>query len=372
MPEPKKKSELAIARKGKVGKISIEGAIGWDYFGMSYRGFKQALAGLGKVDIIEIEINSPGGVITEGMAMINALREHGATIHTYNVGQAASMGSVLLLSGDRIFIPDNAMTFIHKPLNIVLGNADDMRKMAGELDKFEDALVNVYSTNFKGERDEINELMATETWYSADEMSEKFNNVTVVVSGEQKAAAHEDPFEAFGDLVQFEETILDRGVNALRNRVAGTTKEVDMPMTPEEKQEIVESTTASVIEALDKRDEAKAQAQADADAKAEAEANAEPEDKTEIEFEGDMANPEDVQAHADKVALAELEASADMTTTAGVVAYQAALKKHLGKEEAPAKPGTNASAPEGVLGAGGSDEHSKDDIEAAITSMTSK
>lgn len=143
-----------------------------------------------------------------------------------------------------------------------------------------------------------------------------------------------------------------------------------MPMTPEEKQEIVENTTASVIEALDKRDEAKAQAEADA--KAEAKANAEPEDKIEIKFEGDMANPEDVQAHADKVALAELQASADMTTTAGVVAYQAALKKHLGKEEAPAKPGTNASSQEGVLGAGGSDEPSEDEIKAAVKSMTSK
>ena len=55
MPKDKPKSELALARKGKVGKISIDGDIGWDYFGMSYSGFKQALADLGKVDIIEIE-----------------------------------------------------------------------------------------------------------------------------------------------------------------------------------------------------------------------------------------------------------------------------------------------------------------------------
>lgn len=336
MPHDKKKSELAIARKGKVGKISVDGIIGWDYFGMSYRGFKQALADLGKVDIIEVEINSPGGVVTEGVAMINALREHGATVHTYNVGQAASMGSALLLSGDRVFIPDNSMTFIHKPLNITVGNADDMRKMATELDKFEDALVNVYSTNFKGDKQGVHDLMATETWFSAEEMSDKFDNVTVISSGEQQAAAHSDPLEIFGEVEGLKETILDRAVNAVRTRVTGdANKEVDMPTTPEEKQEIVADTTTSIIAALKEQGVIK---------EPEAKVKETEAEKVEIKFEGDMTKPEDVQAHANKVALAELTASADMSTTAGVVAYQAALKKHLEGAEGVKQPGTNAVA----------------------------
>lgn len=360
MPKDKPKSELALARAGKVGKISINGAIGWDYFGISYAGFKQALSDLGKVDIIELEINSEGGVVTEGVAMMNALREHGATIHTYNIGMAASMGSALLLSGDRVFIPDNAMTFIHKPLNIVIGNADDMRKMAGELDKFETAMLGAYTKNFKGDEQGVHDLMASETWYTAEEMADKFNNVSVIKTGEQKAAAHGDPLEVFGDVVAHQETILDKAVNKIRNSVTGNDpKEVDMPITPEEKKEIVADTTASIMAALDKRDK-------DAEEKGKKPAEA-PEAKTEIAFEGDMTNPEDVQAHADKVAMAELVASADMSTTAGVVAYQAALAKHQGKKEiVPASAQATGVDKKPETG----EEFSSDSINAAVARMS--
>jgi ATP-dependent Clp protease protease subunit len=359
MPHDKKKSELAIARKGKVGKISIDGVIGWDYFGMSYSGFKQALADLGKVDIIEVEINSPGGVVTEGVAMINALKEHGATVHTYNVGQAASMGSAVLLAGDRIFIPDNAMTFIHKPLNITMGNADDMRKMATELDKFENALVSVYSANFKGDTQGIHDLMATETWFSADEMADKFNNVTVIASGEQQAAAHSDPFEIFGE-VGLKESLADKAVNALRNRVQGKVadnKEVDM--TPEERTDLVADITSAVVEAMKPKEPVAPVV------------DVVEKEEVVIAFEGDMTKPEDVQAHADKVALAELTASADMSTTAGVVAYQAALKKHLEGDKGTEQPASNAQA-DTVVAKASDNKFTADEHTSAIDRMSPK
>lgn len=138
-----------------------------------------------------------------------------------------------------------------------------------------------------------------------------------------------------------------------------------MPMTPEEKQEIVESTTASVIEALNQRDEAKATAEAEAQAAASAEA----EDKIEIEFEGDQDNPEDVKAHQEKLEKAQLKAAVDWNDPESVAAYHKAIS---GKEEALAKPGTNATASESATGKGASDEHSEDEIQAAIDSMTGK
>lgn len=372
----KTRSELVLARAGKVGKIAIDGVIGWDYFGMTYVGFKKALADLGKVDIIEIEINSPGGVVTEGVAMMNALREHGATIHTYNVGQAGSMGSAILLSGDRVFIPDNAMTFIHKPLNIVLGNADDMRKMAGELDKFETAMLGAYTKNFKGNAQGVHDLMASETWYSAEEMNDKFNNVSVITTGEQKAAAHSDPLEILGDIAAFNlESLASKALGVSGEHAQGDhTKEVDM--TPEEitamKAEIIKDTTSAVVEALDKRDaEAKKKSDALAETDRLEEAAAKKKLADAVVFEGDLEKPEDVQAHLKKVQMTQLKSSADLTTPEGVIAYQDGLAKLQGKEAPTGGPGSNAAAHTTTLGSTSGRDHSQEDINAVVQRMTS-
>jgi ATP-dependent Clp protease protease subunit len=346
-----KKSALAIAREGKVGKISIVGDIGWDWFGMSYRGFKQELKALGKVDMIELEINSPGGIVTDGTAIMNALSEHGAVIHTYINGQAASIASVIAMAGDKIFMPDNALMFVHKPLNLMIGNAEDMRKMADDLDKFETAIVNSYRRHFKGTDEEIKALMAAETWMTADEVDEKFSNVVVVRTKEQKAAAHSDPLEILGDVGMPSETILDRAVNAVRNRVTNN-KEEDMPMTPEEKTELVTETTASVVAALKEAGVIKDEQEAPA-----------PSNKVEVAFEGDMDNPEHVTAHIAKVEAAQMKASVDWNDPASVRKYQAFLA-----QKEPAAPATNSVVKPGKADAS-EEKFTSEAKEAAVERM---
>lgn len=355
---PKQKSKLALAREGKVGKISIEGTIGWDWFGMSYRGFKQALKDLGDVNIIEVEINSPGGVITEGIAMVNALREHPATIHTYNVGQAASMGSVLLLAGDRAFIPDNAMTFIHKPINVTFGNAEDMRKSADELDKFEEALSKTYSAHFNGTAEDLSDLMASETWYTAEEMSDRFSNVVVLDSGEQQAAAHSDPVEVLGDVEALKESFLDRAVNKVRDKVQNNQQEVDM--TPEEIKELEDSvvakTTASVIAALKESGVIKE------------EEVEQPTDKVDVAFEGDQDDPEAVQAHAEKLKKAQLKAAVDWNDPESVMAYHKAIAGE--EDETTTNPPTNTTTTVGKNGEMSDPKFTPEAKKAAIERMT--
>jgi len=358
MPKNKdKKSELAIARKGKVGKISIIGDIGWDYFGVSYKTFKQQLKDLGKVDMLEVEINSLGGIVTDGVAMLNALKESGVTVHTYINGVAASMGSVLAMAGDRIFVPDNSLMFVHKPLNMVIGNADDMRKMADDLDKFENAIVNSYQSHFKGSEDEMKTLMKEDTWLTADEVADKFNNVTVIATGEQEAAAHGEPLEILGDVVNHQETILDRAVNKVRNKVQNKPEEVEM--TPEEikemKEGIVAETTTSVLDALkeagvikDKADEVKSEPKKEVE---------------EASFEGDADDEEAVQAHLDALADKKLKDAVDWSDPESVAKYQ---KAKFGKKE----PSTNASVQTTVLGKEEDGKFTAEAKEAAIKRMT--
>ena len=159
MAKDKPKSELALARVGKVGKISIVGVVGWDYFGVSYVSFKQQLADLGAVNILEVDITSDGGIVTDGVAIMNALVQHEATVHININGMAASIASVIAMAGDRIFMPTNSLLMVHKPLSGLFGNADDLRQQADVLDKFESTLVASYARHFSGTEDEIKALM---------------------------------------------------------------------------------------------------------------------------------------------------------------------------------------------------------------------
>ncbi len=378
MADTKKKSELVLAREGKVGKISIIGDIGWDWFGISYQGFRQKLDALGDVSIIEVDITSRGGYVTDGVAMMNALIEHEALVHTYINGEAASIASVLAMAGDRIFMPDNSLMFLHKPLNIVFGNADEMRKMAVDLDKFENAITNAYQRHFKGSDEDVQALMKTETWLTADEVEDKFNNVTVLNSMGEQVAAHSDPLAIFGEIDNPDElknSFVDRVVNAVRQRTGNKiqvkpNEEVDM--TPEERIELVKEITSEVVNALQTaaKGEADKEAQDKADADAQANLDADAQAK-EIPFEGDLEKLEDVQAHLEKIQLAQLKESADMTTPEGVVAYKKALAELQGETSSEALPGSNADVSTGVMGVGGT-EPSQEAVNAAVDRMIKK
>jgi len=360
-----------MAREGKVAKLSIVGDIGWDYFGVSYQGFKNMLKDVGDANVVEVEINSNGGVVTDGVAIMNSLAELDASVHVYVNGMAASIASVIAMAGDKIFIPSNSLLMVHKPLNGLFGNADDMRKMAEDLDKFETALVNSYMRHFKGTEAEIKALMTDETFLTADEVEDKFNNVTVMKQ-ELEAVAHCDPVAILGDIGIPTETLLDRAVNAVRAKTQPTTatpKEDDMPISPEDMKAIADMVVASLKEdtpAEEVVDEVPAEEVKEETPDVEIDVVV-----NEIAFEGDMDSAEDVQAHLAKVQLAEVKASADMTTSAGVMAYHKALSKLQGKEEAPAGPQSNVTPSTQVSGQEIND-FSPEAISASVARMTKK
>lgn len=370
-----------MAREGKVGHISIVGSVGWSWFGIDYIGFKQQLEALGDVNIIEVEINSPGGIVTDGMAILNSLVNHPATVHTYINGEAASIASVIAMAGDRIFIPDNSLMFLHKPLNGLIGNADDMRKMADDLDKFEKAITNAYQRHFKGSDEEVKGLMKSETWMTADEVDANFENVTIMDSKGMKAAAHSDPVAILGDLKTGKESenFVKRVVNTLKRRIDAQkpNEETDMAITPEERKLIVDETTSAVVAALKASDvlpKAPAAAVVEpvvavVDPKKPVVAEA---PKTEIPFEGDKADPKAVEAHLQKVQMKQLQDSADLTTPEGVIAYQKALAKLSGNPVEAVVPKTNTEPALGVTGAEAPVAYSDADVEASITRMSKK
>jgi ATP-dependent Clp protease, protease subunit len=84
---------------------------------------------------IHLYINSPGGSVSAGLAIYDTMRSIGSTINTYCIGQAASMGSLLLAAGTkgkRYALP-NSRVMIHQPWGGIRGTSADIELQAKEV-----------------------------------------------------------------------------------------------------------------------------------------------------------------------------------------------------------------------------------------------
>ena len=91
---------------------------------------------------ISMYINSPGGSVTAGLAILDTMRMVSCPVATYCVGQAASMGAILLAAGEkgrRHALP-NARIMIHQPWGGAQGKASDIEITAKEILRLKDVL----------------------------------------------------------------------------------------------------------------------------------------------------------------------------------------------------------------------------------------
>jgi ATP-dependent Clp protease protease subunit len=150
-----------------IAELAIYDEIG--IWGVTAADFRDSLAGLGKVDRINLRLNSPGGDVFAGLAIHNMLARHPAFLTVTVDGIAASISSVIAMAGDEIIMPENAMMMIHNPFGVVVGTADDMRDMAEALDKIRGGIVSTYARRSGQNAEAIIALMDAETWLTAKE-----------------------------------------------------------------------------------------------------------------------------------------------------------------------------------------------------------
>lgn len=117
---------------------------------------------------VTLRINSPGGSVAEGFAIINAMQRHGQVSVEID-GIAASIASAIAVSGRRTLIAENALLMIHAPWMFTEGNADELRRNADTLDKFGDQLRDIYIRKSGASKAIVERWMASETWFTADE-----------------------------------------------------------------------------------------------------------------------------------------------------------------------------------------------------------
>lgn len=131
---------------------------------------------------INLYINSPGGVVTAGLAIYDTMQYIRSPVSTFCMGQAASMGSLLLTAGakgERRSLP-NARIMIHQPSGGASGQASDIAIQAKEILLTRDRLNNLYAKHTGQSIDKITKCMERDMFMSPEEAKE-FGLVDAVI-----------------------------------------------------------------------------------------------------------------------------------------------------------------------------------------------
>lgn len=183
----------------KEAEILLYGVIGEDGYwdDVTSKQFAEDLKAVEDAVKINVRINSPGGDVFAGQAIYSMLKRCKSEVIVYIDGLAASIASIVAMSGDKIIMPKNAMMMIHKPWTITAGNANDMREEADTLDKIEESLISVYTDKTGLSAEEIKTLLEDETWLTASDALEK-GFIDEIEETEVKAQIINDSLEING------------------------------------------------------------------------------------------------------------------------------------------------------------------------------
>ncbi|KQS63434.1 ATP-dependent Clp protease proteolytic subunit [Rhizobium sp. Leaf371] len=120
---------------------------------------------------IAIYINSPGGVVTAGMAIYDTMQFIKPAVSTLCIGQAASMGSLLLAAGhkDMRFSTPNARIMVHQPSGGFQGQASDIERHARDILKMKRRLNEVYVKHCGRTYEEVEQTLDRDHFMTSDE-----------------------------------------------------------------------------------------------------------------------------------------------------------------------------------------------------------
>jgi ATP-dependent Clp protease protease subunit len=120
---------------------------------------------------INLYINSPGGVVTSGMAIYDTMQFIKPPVSTLCVGQAASMGSLLLCAGAKgmRFATPNARIMVHQPSGGFQGQASDIERHAQDIIKMKRRLNEVYVKHTGKTYEEIEKTLDRDHFMTSDE-----------------------------------------------------------------------------------------------------------------------------------------------------------------------------------------------------------
>ena len=139
---------------------------------------------------ISIYINSPGGVVTSGLSIYDTMQYIKPKCSTLVIGQAASMGSVLLVGGEkgmRFSLP-NSRIMVHQPSGGFQGQASDIMIHAAETQKLKDRLYNIYVRHTGQTKKAVEKALDRDNFMSPEE-AKNWGHIDEIVENRTKMDA---------------------------------------------------------------------------------------------------------------------------------------------------------------------------------------
>lgn len=156
---------------GDTATIYVYDMISADW-GVSALSVIEAIAQAGDAKILNVHINSPGGDVFEGRAIMAALSAfQGKTVARID-SLCASAATSIALACDEVVMADGAFFMIHNASGMAWGDKQTLRDTADVLEKVEGAIVSDYVQKTGKDQAEIRALMDAETWFTANEAME--------------------------------------------------------------------------------------------------------------------------------------------------------------------------------------------------------
>lgn len=225
--------------------VYVYGDIGGWWDGVQPAEIAKEIAAL-DVGTLNVRVNSPGGIVFDGLAIYNAFAAHPAKVVMHVEGIAASIASVIICAGDEIRIGESANVMIHKPWSFMIGDAEEMRKEADILDNLEQGIVDIYKARTGHDDAKLKDWMASETWFRGQQaVDDGFADAIIPSKSKEKKAARSALLALYqhtpSDLAasdqdappvrQFEHLLRDaeQMPNALAKRLAAAAQRVFQP-----------------------------------------------------------------------------------------------------------------------------------------------
>lgn len=162
-------------------EIFLNGVIGWDVYAQDIRDKLKEANGAD----IKMLISSPGGFISEGLAIANLMRSYSGRIEVEISGEAASMATYIAMFADKVSVYDNSVFMIHNALGGVMGDYREIGKYGNMLESFTKMLARAYVQKTNKCDKDIRKMMDDETYMFGAEIKELGFADEIISSGDE-------------------------------------------------------------------------------------------------------------------------------------------------------------------------------------------
>lgn len=158
-----------MAKGKKTGEVKIYGDIfpyGYNSAASFMERFEAARKG---ADEVNIHLHTDGGNVAEGTLIYNHIKSCDIPVNVYIDGVCCSMGTVIMLAAERVYMCENSYLMVHAPQGSCYGTASIMEKTAKGLRGMEKNFKKIYAAKTGKSEKEVEELLDGDNWFTAQE-----------------------------------------------------------------------------------------------------------------------------------------------------------------------------------------------------------